>query len=153
MPLPSATPNRAVLPRGAGLLLPADGGSLALNSCHWLDFTTPRRLTARTAEPSSVCSSPRFRTSPPARRSHVYVFLSKVWMGRPRPRPPTSAGPAHKAGPAHTGRLHPRPPSRRPSVRCCFSRRAVRSWIPVWLLTDAFLPEFAAHPPCVPVQM
>lgn len=119
---PSAALNCTALPRGAGLLLPADGGSrrsLSLNSCYWLDFTTLRRRTARTARPSIVSSSMGLRTQDPGARQ-VLAFLSQVWMCRPRPHPPTRAGPAHTAGSAHARRSQAQRQMLLFTLRCTF---------------------------------
>lgn len=126
---PSAALNCTALPRGAGLLLPADGGSrrsLSLNSCYWLDFTTLRRRTARTARPSIVSSSMGLRTQDPGARQ-VLAFLSQVWMCRPRPHPPTRAGPAHTAGSAHTRSHRQAMPTRAGPAHTTGSAHARRS--------------------------
>lgn len=125
---PSAALNCTALPRGAGLLLPADGGSrrsLSLNSCYWLDFTTLRRRTARTARPSIVSSSMGLRTQGPRRQAgprlsqlgvDVQAPPTPTHTGRPRPhsrlRPHslTRAGNAHTGRPRPHNRLRPRPP-------------------------------------------
>lgn len=125
---PSAALNCTALPRGAGLLLPADGGSrrsLSLNSCYWLDFTTLRRRTARTARPSIVSSSMGLRTQGPRRQAGPRLSQSGVDVqapptpthtGRPhphsrlRPHSLTQAGNAHTGRPRPHNRLRPRPP-------------------------------------------
>lgn len=94
---PSAALNCTALPRGAGLLLPADGGSrrsLSLNSCYWLDFTTLRRRTARTARPSIVSSSMGLRTQGPRRQAGPRLSQPGVDVQAP-------PVPAHTTGSAH----------------------------------------------------
>lgn len=138
---PSAALNCTALPRGAGLLLPADGGSrrsLSLNSCYWLDFTTLRRRTARTARPSIVSSSMGLRTQGPRRQAGPRLSQSGVDVqapptqqapptlahtGRQCPHgqaPPTRAGPAHTTGSAHARRSQAQRQMLLFTLRCTF---------------------------------